>query len=145
VQPVVDGARPPSGLGGRGHARRIGGHAAHAQLDEQALGHGREPGRVPRLDDGGALVALAQRGEEAFGVGGREGEARRKLDEQAAERRAERRRLGEEGVEQRLRITQPPLVRDRARHLHREAEAGRHRGPPTARRWTAGAGGRTRS
>ena len=67
-------------------------------------------------------------------------EARRHLDEHDRELLAQHVHLGREGVELRVNVDQPPLVRDRLRQLHGEAEARSHApGAPPPRRATMGA------
>jgi len=95
---------------------------------------------VPWLDNGTSRHALCKPVEERSDEIFVEVEARRHLDEHDRELLAQHVHLGREGVELRVNVDQPPLVRDRLRQLHGEAEARSHApGPPPPRRATMGA------
>ncbi len=91
---------------------------------EQAIGRGLEPRRMPGLADDGAVEQPGEQVEEGAHRPGLEDQRRRQLNQQHAEPVTQRRHVGQEARQQGTRGTQALIVRDGARHLHREAEAG---------------------
>jgi hypothetical protein len=117
VEAIVHDARPPARFRRNSPAGWIGGDTANLQINQQLLDLVREPGRVAWLEHETTRVARTHRLEERLRNTPVECETRRELHEQAAELLAERGDLGQKLVEQRLRVDEPPLVRDRLRDL----------------------------
>ena len=111
-------------------AHGIGQHARHMPRGQPGIHLRREPGRMARLQCQRAGMALAKSVEET-GSGMRgEGEAGRKLNQQASEALAQSRCLTEEFVEQCLGVCQLVHVRDRLWDFDAEPEVRRHRCRP---------------
>jgi hypothetical protein len=86
---------------------------------------------VARLADDRTGVARAQQLEEAAGPSRVEGMRRRKLQQYHSQLAAQPGDFIEKPRQRLARPCQAAIVADHLRHLHREAEPGRHaRGPP---------------
>jgi len=125
MQAVVNQPGPSAGSLESGCPGRIGRDTRHLIPGQQRVDGSGQPAGMPRLADHRSVVARAQQVEESAGHARIEDVRRRQLHEQRPALLREPRAFHEKLVERDAGTPQRELVRDVARHLHRELEVGR--------------------